>query len=179
MTPWSNSTQAGQTVGVQMCQTLKLLRKWSFPDWLKPYSVNKRILIIWRGGTARRSRQLWLTTSPGTGPTSARQTPSSTWLPSLHRCELVCGIRGKTSVFACIEDAGIGARLLAGCSTGAMAVAVAQPTDVVKIRFQAQVRLPGGGTVSRYSNTFDAYKTIARDEGVRGLWKGEQEDWAF
>ncbi|KAM8905125.1 dicarboxylate carrier UCP2-like isoform 2-T2 [Spinachia spinachia] len=70
------------------------------------------------------------------------------------------------------DNAGIGARLLAGCSTGAMAVAVAQPTDVVKIRFQAQVCLPASGTVSRYSNTFDAYKTIARDEGVRGLWKG-------
>ncbi|KAG7262904.1 hypothetical protein CRUP_010550 [Coryphaenoides rupestris] len=39
----------------------------------------------------------------------------------------------------------IGARILAGCTTGAMAVAVAQPTDVVKVRFQAQVRLPGGG----------------------------------
>ncbi|KAL6115914.1 uncharacterized protein ACO6RY_00646 [Pungitius sinensis] len=70
------------------------------------------------------------------------------------------------------DSAGISARLLAGCSTGAMAVAVAQPTDVVKIRFQAQVRLPASGIVSRYSNTFDAYKTIARDEGVRGLWKG-------
>ncbi|XP_068571464.1 dicarboxylate carrier UCP2-like [Cebidichthys violaceus] len=70
------------------------------------------------------------------------------------------------------ENAGIGARLLAGCSTGAMAVAFAQPTDVVKIRFQAQVRLPASGTAKRYSNTFDAYKTIARDEGVRGLWKG-------
>ncbi|XP_056296612.1 mitochondrial uncoupling protein 2-like isoform X2 [Pseudoliparis swirei] len=70
------------------------------------------------------------------------------------------------------ENAGIGARLLAGCSTGAMAVAFAQPTDVVKIRFQAQVRLPTSGTVKRYNSAFDAYKTIARDEGVRGLWKG-------
>ncbi|XP_034404142.1 mitochondrial uncoupling protein 2-like [Cyclopterus lumpus] len=70
------------------------------------------------------------------------------------------------------ENAGIGARLLAGCSTGAMAVAFAQPTDVVKIRFQAQVRLPASGSVKRYNSAFDAYKTIARDEGVRGLWKG-------
>lgn len=53
-----------------------------------------------------------------------------------------------------------------------MAVAFAQPTDVVKIRFQAQVRLPTSGTVKRYNSAFDAYKTIARDEGVRGLWKG-------
>ncbi|KAM9853218.1 dicarboxylate carrier UCP2-like isoform 1-T1 [Aulostomus maculatus] len=70
------------------------------------------------------------------------------------------------------ENAGIVPRLLAGCTTGAMAVAIAQPTDVVKVRFQAQVYLPAGGTVKRYSSTINAYKTIARDEGVKGLWKG-------
>ncbi|XP_053241349.1 mitochondrial uncoupling protein 2 [Podarcis raffonei] len=67
------------------------------------------------------------------------------------------------------EHAGIGSRLLAGCTTGAMAVAVAQPTDVVKVRFQAQARMEGG---RRYQGTLDAYKTIAREEGVQGLWKG-------
>ncbi|XP_042269179.1 mitochondrial uncoupling protein 2-like [Thunnus albacares] len=70
------------------------------------------------------------------------------------------------------ENAGIGTRLLAGCTTGAMAVAFAQPTDVVKVRFQAQGRLPESSSVKRYSSTIDAYKTIARDEGVKGLWKG-------
>lgn len=68
-------------------------------------------------------------------------------------------------------DAGIVTRLMAGCTTGAMAVAFAQPTDVVKVRFQAQVRQADG--VKRYNGTMDAYRTIARDEGVRGLWKGE------
>ncbi|XP_067102061.1 dicarboxylate carrier UCP2-like [Osmerus mordax] len=70
------------------------------------------------------------------------------------------------------ENAGIGIRLLAGCSTGAMAVAFAQPTDVVKVRFQAQVRLPDMDSVKRYNGTMDAYRTIAREEGIRGLWKG-------
>lgn len=68
-------------------------------------------------------------------------------------------------------DASIVSRLLAGCTTGAMAVAFAQPTDVVKVRFQAQIRLADGA--KRYNGTMDAYKTIARDEGVRGLWKGK------
>ncbi|XP_072231433.1 dicarboxylate carrier UCP2-like [Leuresthes tenuis] len=68
------------------------------------------------------------------------------------------------------DNAGIVARLMAGCTTGAMAVTFAQPTDVVKVRFQAQVRLTEGER--RYTGTLDAYKTIARDEGVRGLWKG-------
>ncbi|GAA6107612.1 mitochondrial uncoupling protein 2-like [Tachysurus ichikawai] len=68
------------------------------------------------------------------------------------------------------ENAGILSRLLAGCTTGAMAVSFAQPTDVVKVRFQAQARLSDGA--KRYNGTMDAYKTIARTEGIRGLWKG-------
>ena len=74
----------------------------------------------------------------------------------------------------CTAGAGLGTRLLAGCTTGAMAVTFAQPTDVVKVRFQAQVRLPESGSVKRYSGTMDAYRTIARDEGIKGLWKGKQ-----
>nr|XP_033804558.1 mitochondrial uncoupling protein 2-like [Geotrypetes seraphini] len=68
------------------------------------------------------------------------------------------------------EHAGIGSRLLAGCTTGAMAVAIAQPTDVVKVRFQAQANTCSSSR--RYKGTMEAYKTIAKEEGVRGLWKG-------
>ncbi|XP_041653601.1 mitochondrial uncoupling protein 2-like [Cheilinus undulatus] len=70
------------------------------------------------------------------------------------------------------DNAGIGTRLLAGCTTGAMAVSFAQPTDVVKVRFQAQARLPESSSLKRYNGTMEAYKTIARDEGIKGLWKG-------
>ncbi|XP_065514671.1 putative mitochondrial transporter UCP3 isoform X1 [Caloenas nicobarica] len=66
--------------------------------------------------------------------------------------------------------AGLAARLLAGCTTGAVAVTCAQPTDVVKVRFQANGAMPDGAR--RYSGTVDAYRTIAREEGVRGLWRG-------
>lgn len=68
------------------------------------------------------------------------------------------------------SDVGIGSRLLAGSTTGAMAVAFAQPTDVVKVRLQAQARTPG--QARRYCSTIDADKTIAKEEGIRGLWKG-------
>ncbi|KAM4620004.1 dicarboxylate carrier UCP2 [Polymixia lowei] len=68
------------------------------------------------------------------------------------------------------DHVGIGSRLLAGCTTGAMAVGFAQPTDVVKVRFQAQARSPG--LARRYHGTIDAYKTIAKEEGIHGLWKG-------
>ncbi|XP_075045613.1 mitochondrial brown fat uncoupling protein 1 isoform X3 [Mixophyes fleayi] len=67
------------------------------------------------------------------------------------------------------EKAGIGSRILAGCTTGALAVTVAQPTDVIKVRFQAQVNLRG--VKKRYNGTLDAYKTIAKEEGMKGLWK--------
>ncbi|XP_051933678.1 mitochondrial uncoupling protein 2-like isoform X3 [Hippocampus zosterae] len=71
------------------------------------------------------------------------------------------------------QSPGIATRLAAGCTTGALAVAVAQPTDVVKVRFQAQARLlREGGAATRYGGTLDAYRTIAREEGFRGLWKG-------
>ncbi|XP_062870904.1 mitochondrial uncoupling protein 2 [Trichomycterus rosablanca] len=68
------------------------------------------------------------------------------------------------------DHVGVGSRLLAGCTTGAMAVALAQPTDVVKVRFQAQVS--SGPANKRYSGTMDAYRAIAKEEGIRGLWKG-------
>jgi len=57
-------------------------------------------------------------------------------------------------------------RIAAGISTGGFAVICAQPTDVVKIRMQA----PGGK--QRYNGSLNAYRTIARTEGIRGLWKG-------
>ncbi|KAM9770657.1 mitochondrial brown fat uncoupling protein 1 [Menidia menidia] len=61
-------------------------------------------------------------------------------------------------------------RILAGCTTGAMAVSFAQPTDVVKVRFQAQMNLDG--VARRYTGTIQAYKHIFQNEGLRGLWKG-------
>lgn len=60
-------------------------------------------------------------------------------------------------------------RILSGITTGALAVLIAQPTDVVKIRFQAG---NNGKSTVRYKSTLQAYKNIAVNEGVRGLWKG-------
>lgn len=67
-------------------------------------------------------------------------------------------------------DPGVLIRILAGCTTGAMAVSFAQPTDVVKVRFQAQMNL--SGVARRYNGTMQAYKQIYQLEGFRGLWKG-------
>jgi solute carrier family 25 (mitochondrial uncoupling protein), member 8/9 len=79
---------------------------------------------------------------------------------------LAC-LAGKTN------DAGshVGLRILAGITTGAVAVSCAQPTDVVKVRMQAQTKTASSPT-PRYTGCIHAYRTIAAEEGIRGLWKG-------
>ncbi|KAM4794628.1 dicarboxylate carrier UCP2-like [Rhinophrynus dorsalis] len=82
------------------------------------------------------------------------------------------GLYDSVKQFYChrSDSSGVSCRLLAGCTTGAMAVTFAQPTDVVKVRFQAHIKVIDGDR--RYNGTVDAYKTIAKEEGLRGLWKG-------
>ena len=63
-------------------------------------------------------------------------------------------------------------RIGSGITTGALAVVCAQPTDVVKVRLQAQVQLNGSTGALRYSGALDAYRSIAKFEGIQGLWKG-------
>jgi solute carrier family 25 uncoupling protein 8/9 len=63
-------------------------------------------------------------------------------------------------------------RVFAGITTGGLAVLFAQPTDVVKVRMQAEARSTTG--IKRYSGTMNAYSTIARKEGIAGLWKGKR-----
>ncbi|KAL1110537.1 hypothetical protein AAG570_008065 [Ranatra chinensis] len=60
-------------------------------------------------------------------------------------------------------------RIAAGLTTGGLAVFLAQPTDVVKVRFQAQLK---GDPRNRYNSTMEAYRMIAKQEGTAGLWKG-------
>lgn len=72
------------------------------------------------------------------------------------------------------SDPSVLLRILAGCTTGAMAVSFAQPTDVVKVRFQAQMNL--NSVTRRYSGTMQAYKHIYQNEGFRGLWKGSARE---
>lgn len=57
-------------------------------------------------------------------------------------------------------------KILASCTTGVFAVSVAQPTEVAKVRFQAD------GSRFGSNKALDAYKSIFKNEGLRGLWKG-------
>ena len=72
-----------------------------------------------------------------------------------------------------LGDSGIGflfVRIAAGITTGTLAIFSAQPTDVVKVRMQAEVKKQG--EKSQYKGVIDAYRTIARTEGMKGLYKG-------
>lgn len=61
-------------------------------------------------------------------------------------------------------------KLVAGIATGAFGITVANPTDVVKVRMQAQARLPE--EERPYSGSVDCYRQIVRQNGLPGLWVG-------
>ncbi|CAN0854676.1 Mitochondrial uncoupling protein 2 [Linum grandiflorum] len=62
-------------------------------------------------------------------------------------------------------------KILAALITGAVAIIVANPTDLVKVRLQAEGKLPPG-VPKRYAGAFDAYLTIVKQEGLAALWTG-------
>lgn len=62
-------------------------------------------------------------------------------------------------------------RIAAGLTTSAVGITIASPTDVIKVRLQAQARGTADAPL-RYTGVFDAYKKIVSQEGVRGLWAG-------
>jgi hypothetical protein len=65
-------------------------------------------------------------------------------------------------------------KVLSGMVSGAISSAICNPTDVVKVRMQADTSAANkaGGAGPRYRNVFHAFKVIADTEGFRGLYKG-------
>ncbi|KAI3525815.1 hypothetical protein L1887_04929 [Cichorium endivia] len=100
-------------------------------------------------------------------------------VPGLHRQCLYGGLR--IGLYEPIKNLYVGdnfvgdvpltTKILAGLTTGGLAIAVANPTDLVKVRLQAEGKLPAG-VPRRYSGALNAYSTIVRQEGVRALWTG-------
>jgi solute carrier family 25 (mitochondrial uncoupling protein), member 8/9 len=62
-------------------------------------------------------------------------------------------------------------KIAAGLLSGAIGITVATPTDLVKVRFQAEGPAAPGHT-PKYSGVMNAYATIVRQEGLLGLWTG-------
>lgn len=62
-------------------------------------------------------------------------------------------------------------RIIGGVLTGGIAIAVANPVDVIKVRFQAESRKAIGGGKPRYSGVFDAGRQIWLKEGATGFYQ--------
>jgi len=56
-------------------------------------------------------------------------------------------------------------KIVAGGTAGAVSAAIANPTDLLKVRLQADA-------TGRYGNFVSAFLQICREEGVRALWRG-------
>ena len=61
--------------------------------------------------------------------------------------------------------------LMSGLEAGAVVSIVTNPVWVVKTRLQLQDRMPGSG-VKAYDGAIDCLRSIAREEGVAGLYRG-------
>ncbi|XP_042512336.1 mitochondrial uncoupling protein 1 [Macadamia integrifolia] len=100
-------------------------------------------------------------------------------VPGLHRQCLFGGLRiglyePVKSLYVgsdFVGDVPLTKKILAGLTTGALAITVANPTDLVKVRLQAEGKLPPG-VPRRYSGALNAYSTIVKQEGVGALWTG-------
>ncbi|KAL4430927.1 hypothetical protein ABPG75_006183 [Micractinium tetrahymenae] len=102
-------------------------------------------------------------------------------VPGLHRQVLLGGVRIAAydpirdfygQVFH--EEAGhtsIPTKIAAALTAGTLGVLVGNPTDVLKVRMQAQGKLPPG-TPPKYPSAMGAYGLIVRQEGLRALWTG-------
>jgi len=66
-------------------------------------------------------------------------------------------------------------KIAAGAGAGAISSAIANPTDLVKIRLQTDGNLKGPDgefLPKRYTGMGHAFVTIVKEEGIFGLWKG-------
>lgn len=63
-------------------------------------------------------------------------------------------------------------RILAGAGSGALASAICNPTDLIKVRMQADGMGSSAGQPPRYRSLVHAFRSIVAAEGVRGLYKG-------
>lgn len=110
------------------------------------------------------------------------------WQPGLHRQCLFGGLRigmydpVKSQVSRLMDGEGaaessFGAKVVSGLITGGVAISIANPTDLVKVRLQAQGRqaLAEAGKAPpkpKYPSAMAAYRMIAKEEGIAGLWTG-------
>jgi solute carrier family 25 uncoupling protein 8/9 len=88
----------------------------------------------------------------------------------LQRQMVFAGIR--VGLYPTVRDSIVGKdkaptiwqRIIAALFTGGFGICVASPTDVVKVRLQAEGKKPEG-VPRKYNGSIDAYSKIVREEG--------------
>jgi hypothetical protein len=63
-------------------------------------------------------------------------------------------------------------KFIAGAGAGAIASAIANPTDLVKVRLQVDGMKTSQGVKPQYTGVADCFNQIIKNEGVAGFWKG-------
>lgn len=63
-------------------------------------------------------------------------------------------------------------KIATAMATGTIAISVANPTDLVKIKMQAQGIGKISGIPPQYAGSIDCYRQIIKADGVKGLWTG-------
>ncbi|XP_058110664.1 mitochondrial uncoupling protein 1-like [Magnolia sinica] len=120
----------------------------------------------------------------GTVATIAREEGlSALWkgiVPGLHRQCLFGGLR--IGLYEPVKSFYVGSdfvgdvpltkKILAALTTGALAITIANPTDLVKVRLQYSEGKLQDGVPRRYSEALNAYSTIIKQEGFKALWTG-------
>lgn len=153
---------SGMSVGAATCCT-------------NPLDVIKVRLQLAEGGT----RKGMMATATGI----VRQEGSAALFKGLSAALMRSGIYGGArlgfygpmkSLLSPGKDPSFGTKLMAGMASGAAAAAIANPTDLIKVRLQAQKVGNAGGVVPQYNGALGAITHIVRAEGVLGLWRGVQ-----
>lgn len=112
----------------------------------------------------------------GTMATMAREEgPASLWkglVPGLHRQIVFGGLRiglyqPVKDLYEPMQLPPLVLKIAAGISTGVIGMTLGNPTELVKVRIQAQGQ---GNMPIKYLGALAAYRLIVKEEGLRGLW---------
>jgi len=102
--------------------------------------------------------------SKGVGPSLLRE--GTYGMLRLGLYEYFKDILGATE--ACLP---LQKKILAGALAGSIGSVFANPMDLVKIQMQGQGKLKPGEQ-PRHCNIFEAFRSICKQNGIRGLWRG-------
>jgi len=99
------------------------------------------------------------------------------WTPGIHRQLVYCSLRlalytemSKWVIGEGNSSPTLLQKIQLGLLSGGVAISIANPTEVVKIRIQGDMRNPGAAP--RYSGALNAYSTILKEETLKGFWVG-------